>query len=449
MKSQLIIFLITLIIVSGFSTSFYKNLYLENKNMLNMNQSNTKGKFLKGKVRTQNHQLKLIYYSKIDISNLSSIIKQIEKSAESNNINEVSQPKGILFGKRDLIVVNFNLILWFAVSRKDEGRRINSGGGLLSGAWEIEVKNSIPMLKLNHGSDYAPNLLLPGSSPNLIKYAGADIYGSYPTSKLVWGLELSTDTLEGPNHGKDILSIDKGPFSADEGVFIQFKGTLRNSNTESGFETLEDTDPRPGIIGKTVYTLTYRIPARRQELIQEIQFNVIENNFGPISNAVIALNLPGYVGKGVSYATNPEVRPSNKKLNLFNVYVNKYFRNSCVKKVFFYDIKYKKHSGSKLSAYTPPGRGKIACIGSPENKVTFICGYPTNDYIPKETYEEFVLEISDNQTSLKLEKFNSVNYKLLSTHNKSITLKTGEQLLMIMRYKFIDARAALAPEKIN
>jgi hypothetical protein len=373
------------------------------------------------------------------------MIAQIEKSAESETGN-ASKTNG-LFGKKDIIVVNTKLLLWFAMSNPDDGRIVRSGGGLLAGAWELEMKNSRPNLKIN--GSYAPNLLLPGSTPNLKKYSGADIFGKYPASNLIWGLEYSTNTVIGPKHGTDILSSDKGAFSADEGVFIQFTGTIRNSGTESGFESIEDTDPRPGVIGITTYTLTYRVPARRPEIIQEIELKPKENNFGPISNAVQALYLPGYPGADLSYAVHPEIMPVSPKLDLSSVSINKYFNNSCIKKVYFYRINFVKHKGSKFTAQTPAGKGKIACIGSPEYKVSFVCGYPTNDYIPKETFEEYLLEISDNQTSRKLEKFNVINYKLISSPGKTVTLKIGENLIMIMRYKFIDAREAVPPSEFK
>jgi len=285
-------------------------------------------------------------------------------------------------------------------------------------------------------------MLLPGSEPG-VRLFGSDVYGGYPASNVIWGIEKATDAKEGKNSGKEILSIDKGPFSADEGVFVQFTGTVTNTGHDSGFDTEYDTDPRPGVIGKTIYTLTYRIPANRPEIIQEVSLKVEENNFGPISSAVLALYIPGFSPNNLVYATNPEIMPISEELQLKNVEINKYFRNTCVKKVFFYDVDYKSHRGKKYVAQTPAGRGRIACVGAPDSKMSFVCGYPNNDYIPKETYEEYVLEISDNQNFKRYGKFNTINYKLLSSPNKTLTFKRGDQLLLIMRYKFIDATGAI------
>jgi len=199
---------------------------------------------------------------------------------------------------------------------------------------------------------------------------------------------------------------------------------------------------------KTVYTLTYRIPVKKPEYMQECNFRVIENNFGPISTAYMSLYLPGHGNKNMVYATNPELMPSGG-MNLKSVQVNKYFKNSCVKRIYFYEMPYKQITGKKIYAHTPEGRGRVSCVGSPKHKVPFICGYPTNDFIPKNTYDQYTLEITDNQTLPRFGRFQSINYKLLNNKKKNVLLsQTGKRkrFSMIMRYKVIDASAA--PVKI-
>ena len=115
---------------------------------------------------------------------------------------------------------------------------------------------------------------------------------------------------------------------------------------------------------------------------------------------------------------------------------------------FFYDIKNKKYtSRNKKTARTPAGRGRLLCVGSPLNKIGFLCGYPNNDYIPKETYEEYVLEMNQNNNSPKVGKFHTLNYKLLSSPKKTFTINQGQKLSMIMRYKLINASAPLPASK--
>merc|ERR1712151_258331 len=98
---------------------------------------------------------------------------------------------------------------------------------------------------------------------------------------------------------------------------------------------------------------------------------------------IISLKVP-FPNKGnkninqITYASNPELMPKEKDVSLKNVQVNKFFRNTCVKKVFFYKInslfkrfkKSKKNKKSKKArntrtVTTPMGRGKILCIGNP------------------------------------------------------------------------------------
>jgi len=313
--------------------------------------------------------------------------------------------------------------------------------------WEVrynkKARNAILKRVLN-ASGYSPNLLLPGSSPN-VKLFGADIYGGYPNSKIVWGLEHSVGTETTKKFGKDIILSDRGPYSSDNGIFVQFQGLVGNSGTGAGFESPTDTDPRPGIVGKTVYTLTYRIPVGKPEFMQECSFRVIENNFGPISTAYMSLFLSGYRKKSMVYATNPELMPTGG-INLKNVQVNKYFKNTCVKRVYFYQVPFKPKKGKKIYAHTPEGRGRIACIGSPKSNIPFICGYPTNDFIPKNTKDQYTLEITDNQTLPRFGRFQAINYKLINNKKKTVMLsQTGKhkkRFSMIMRYKVLDVSAA-------
>jgi hypothetical protein len=382
--------------------------------------------------------------SHIDISNFDRVIELIDRSAEGTDPLLVNNSFSGLIREDDVICVNEKLLFWFSATDKIK-RSVRSGGGMLSGIWEIKIVDKKVDLKTKDSkSAYAPNLLLPGSKPG-IKLFGADIYGGYADKKKVWGLENAMHLKEGPKLGKRIIDSDRGPYSADGGVFIEFTGIVMNAGPkEDGFETEYDTDPRPGKIGRTSFELVYRIPAKRMEIIQEIKFKVEENNFGPISTAYMALYLPGYEDKNMVYVSNPELMPKSDGIDLKDVYLNKYFRNTAVKRIFFYNAPHVKHPLRKYAAQTPEGRGRISCLGSPENFVNFLCGYPTNDFIPKEAYSEYTMEISDNQTIPKYGKFHSLNYKLINTPNKSITIEKDSSFMMIMRYKLIDASNAAA-----
>jgi hypothetical protein len=388
-------------------------------------------------------KIKVIYNSRVNVKGIDKFLELADRSSDSHHPLKLNDKtyKG-MFRKNDIIVINTKIVYWFSATTKQNGRIVKSGGGLLSGVWEIKLnaERSPEYLKIDKNS-YVQNSLLAGSTPG-VKLFGADAYGGYPNSNVVWGIHNAVDIHEGSKSGKSILSIEKGAYSAVEGVFIEFEGTITNTGKDSGFESPTDSDPRPGIIGKTTYKLIYRIPAYLEEIIQELEIKVLENNFGPISSAVLALYTPGYTPFKMEYATNPEMMPITPELDLSKVSVNKYFRNTCVKEVFFYEILNQQHRGRRLVAQTAPGQGRIACIGAPKNNISFVCAYPNNDYIPKTTYEEYVLEISENQNSKMVSKFNSIYYKLLSSKDKNITLKTNETLLLIMRYKFIDASEA-------
>jgi len=396
------------------------------------------------KITYNGKPLKLVFYVGISPQNILSLIAQADRSSITKTPNS-SQEDGLIRAN-DVIVCSKKLLMWFSLASKNE-RKVRTGGGLVSGVWEVKYsksRKSIRLFRVMNNEGYCPNLLLPGSSPN-VRLFGSDVFGGYSGNKVVWGLEHSLGTEETKRFGKDIINLDRGPFAADNGVFVEFQGILGNSQMGNGFDSPTDTDPRPGVIGKTVYTLTYRIPADKTEYIQEIQFRVLENNFGPISTAYMALYLPGYGNTNMVYASNPHLMPTGG-INLQNVQDNKYFRNTCVKKIWFYEIPFTLLNGRKMSAHTSEGRGRVACVGSPQNKIPFICGYPTNDFIPKKAYEEYTLEISDNQTLPRFGRFQSLNYKMINSHKKSVLLsKNGKRKMfsMIMRYKVLDASSAV------
>jgi hypothetical protein len=401
----------------------------------------------------ESNKIRVIYHRDLSQKSIKALIKIIE-----NGKDATTKFKNNLFAQSDMLVFSKRYLYWFSLSNKKEGRVVRSAGGLLAGLWEIQFNKKTKELSFKNfdkKNNFAKSLLLTGSSKK-IKLFGQDIFGGYKSSnkKVIWGLEYSKNVKVTKKTGKDILSIDKGAYSSDEGVFIQFSGTLGNSPLiGGGIESATDTDPRKGVIGKTVFKLNYRIPAERLEFMTEIELEAVKNNFGPISNAYISMYLPGYSPKNMVYASNPELMPvstgkkSPKDNYLKNVTINKYFRNSAVKKSFFYDIKNKDSSKkNKKTVRTPPGRGRILCLGSPSNKIGFLCGYPNNDYIPKEAYEEYIMEMNQNNNSPKVGKFHSLNYKLLSSPDKTIVINQGQKLTMIMRYKLINASAPL-PEK--
>jgi len=402
-------------------------------------------------------KIRVLYYKEILQSNIKSLINIVEKDLSTSNSLENKTLKG-LFAKDDLLVISKRYLYWFSKTDKLTGRKVRTAGGLLAGLWELVYdKNSNNIFFKNYDSknNFAPSLLLTGSSRNN-KLFGQDIFGGYfgTNKKIIWGLEFSKNVNSTKKTGRDILSIDKGPYSSDDGVFVQFKGIVGNSPLiGDGIESLTDTDPRKGVEGETHFTLNYRIPSDRLEFITEIEFHAVKNNFGPISNAYISMYLPGYEPNDMVYASSPELMPKlnykkdkKNESHLKNVEINKYFRNSSVKKSYFYDVFANKRSEGKMTAQTPPGRGRIICLGGPLNKIGFFCGYPNNDYIPKDSYEEYILELNDNKNSAEIGKFHSLNYKLLSTPFKTVTINQGEKLIMVMRYKLINASVPL-PQK--
>jgi len=381
------------------------------------------------KIRLSNISVHTIYSRRLNIKRIVQLLAIINKSMTGN-------PRLSMIQSSDVLCISNRMIYWFSASPK--GRRpVRSGGGLLAGMWEIYInKAGLPSLKRIARNNYVKNLLFPGSRPRKTLF-GADVYGGYQGNRVVWGLEHAKNVRPSKRFGRMIIQFEKGPFAADDGIFIEFEGILANNVRGPGIDSLEDTDPRPGIIGRTIYSLTYRIPLNKTEIITEVQFKPVSNNFGPINTAKLALYLPGYGSSNMVYSSNTELIKSGS-LELGNVYINKYFKNSCVQKVFFYEIPFRQ-SQRKNSGFTSDGRGQLACVGSPSIRVPFICGYPNNDFLPKVSWTEYQLEIVDNQSLQQYGRYHGIIYNLIKSPNKSITINRGKSLIMIMRYKILPA----------
>lgn len=377
------------------------------------------------------NQLKVVHHRKIDTRKVSKLIDIIDGSMSSKRGSQNGYIR-----PQDVICISNKMIYWFSASSKGL-RYIRTGGGLLAGMWEIknDPQSGVILKRVERQTNFVKNLLYPGSTGK--NFFGADVYGGYLGSNAIWGLENSVNTRQTSRLGRDIIDSDRGAFASDEGVFIEFEGLVGNSNTGKGIETMTDTDPRPGIIGQTKYTLTYRIPANKNEIIQEIEFKALKNNFGPINTAKLSLFFPGYGSYNMEYAANTELLKSGT-INLNDVTVNKYFKNSCEPKVYFYKVPFVNQK-NKFSASTSDGRGTLSCVGSPENRVPFICAYPNNEFIPKIAYEDYTMELFDNQSIPRIGRFQGITYRLLKSEKKSFTLVENKKLILIMRYKVIPA----------
>jgi hypothetical protein len=61
-------------------------------------------------------------------------------------------------------------------------------------------------------------------------------------------------------------------------------------------------------------------------------------------------------------------------------------------------------------------------------------------------YDEYILEISDNQNLTKFGKFHTLNYKLISSKDVSYTVKEGEKFSLYIRYKIISTSTPFPDE---
>lgn len=381
----------------------------------------------------------------------------------STKVNELLSeiPKTeIKVASTDIIVVNTNLIFWFVVKKSTDTRTtLSTSSGLLGGIYEITKKESNNQISYELRKDNDKLNLL--SNSDAMKFFGqyANIDGSTNPS-LYWGLESCTDSSVTQNSGKPI-DINEGGIYSDNGLKIEFEGTITNQlavkDTKTGsfkqtaavgnFKTETDTD-NSDASGSAKFTLTWKIPADKSELSSQISVKPVtgtmkisqinwEMNYNAKTKTVNPLDPKSSIPVTYEAVSSPELMITNTTTSLANVDINKYFTNSCIKSLYNYEFK---DTTKAFGVKTPPGRGQVACVGSPLHKISFICSYPNNDYLPKEAYETYSLALtetkSDSNRDIKL------SYSLLGSSN--LILTSNQASVFGVRFKIIDATPALA-----
>jgi len=390
-----------------------------------------------------------VYYpkGKISSSNLNTLLTQIPA-------------KDIKLADSDIFVVNTEGIFWF-LNKNAADKRTDYfiSGGCLAGIWELSKTQG-------NGNSVTYSLRAENGKANLINQnKGICIIGEYSNgnggsnSKIQWGLAETKDAKETDKSGKALKATDGGIY-ADNGLVIEFKGSITNQLAKASngsieqsakvddFSSKTDTDPSPDN-GSSSYTMTYRIALDKPELSFLISVNPaqgkmpisqagVQINFNAKAKSVSALDPNSKVDVAYEVVSSPELMIGNANTSLANVDVNKYFTNSCVKSLFNYEFK---DTTKAFAVKTPPGRGQVLCLGAPLHKASFVCAYPNNDNLPKEAYEDYLLNMTEEKVSAEVRLINA-NYTLL--RSRHMNLDSSNSITFGMRVKFIDATPALA-----
>lgn len=385
-----------------------------------------------------------------------------DSKISSTKVNELLAdiPKNsIEVADTDVIVVNTEAVFWFCVKGAQDKRTIRTAGGLLCGIWELKKTDDKGTVNYSLRPD--------NFKENLInKNSGMRFYGTYSNgdgssnTNVFWGLERSRDTVQTTNSGKAIDANEGGIYS-ENGFKLEFQGSIVNqlialkdgSNKQSAeidkFKTETDTDPSDAV-GTSQYVLTWKIPADKPELSYNL---AIKPQSGSLPASQINLEFdynarlktinPSDPNKSIDVTyeavSAPELMKGNANTSLANVDVNKYFKNSCLDRLFNYEFKDVKNL---FAVKTPPGRGQVMCLGAPLHKQSFLCFYPNNDNLPKESYEDY--EISLNETKSSDGAVRTVTFKYGMLKDKPAVLNASNFLISAGRIKFIDATPALA-----
>lgn len=357
----------------------------------------------------------------------------------------------------DVIVVNTEGIFWFVNKGATDKRAVKTAGGLLGGIWELKKTEDKGTISYSLRPDNNRENLLNSKT-------GMRFYGSYSNgdgssnTSLIWGLERTRDAAQTANSGKAI-ELNEGGIYANNGIKIEFEGSIINqlivpkdgSNKQTGeinkLKSETDTDPSDAV-GVTKYSLTIKIPADKPELSMTITIKTQSGELPASSinleydyNAKLKTVNPTDPSKSIDVfyevVSAPELMKANATTSLANVDINKYFKNSCVDRLFNYEFKDIK---SLFAVKTPPGRGQVACIGAPLHKQSFLCLYPNNDNLIKEAYEDYSISITESKPDNG--RIATVKYSLIE--GKVAKLNSNYLGQLALRIKFIDATPALS-----
>ena len=94
--------------------------------------------------------LKIVFFKGIDPQNILSIIGQVDKSTVSTNPNSAGASDAFI-RPNDVILCSKKLLIWFSLASKQE-RKVRSGGGLVSGVWELLENEKTKELKLKRAT---------------------------------------------------------------------------------------------------------------------------------------------------------------------------------------------------------------------------------------------------------------------------------------------------------
>ena len=336
----------------------------------------------------------------------------------------------------DLIVCSHNMLLWFDMTY-DHLRTTNGGGGLLRGMWPLVENDGIPAFDLQEEGTLASNLFAAGCKPGQ-QGSGISFLGNYGKKNVDNGFGLAIEHDSNPQLTEQTgTMVPDGDYAG--GLIVQVHGLLANSSlsedalTAHGLDSRYDVDTRPNVEGRAAYTTTYCIAPHGWKWRQEIDVEVIQNQFGALATLVISNNVAGYENEELVYAGSPLLAGKDAKDN-----TDAGVLPLGDKEVRLYSHPWRATQGQIRWVETPDGTGRAAGIGLKSGRKPMLLVQLDKETLPPVFRPSYRIMTIDNQ-GISEDRYNCLDiaYFDVNSGDTSKIFKEGDTLHFALDYSFI------------
>jgi hypothetical protein len=205
----------------------------------------------------------------------------------------------------DLVVITPRLLLWFDVTsfhalHADYLALPNGGGGLLRGVWQLgeDAPHRMNFLDVRNGNNWAPNLLLPGSEPNM---QGSGLSGFISATSedngIAYSLENDPNAVLTVHAASSALGGGRGILYS-EGFTVEATGHFVDGRPRSDRYLVGDSGTQGHIKSRTTYQFA---ACDDRVFLESVWSNESDNSIGPVVNINWSTNVYGEPNPNSNY----------------------------------------------------------------------------------------------------------------------------------------------------
>jgi hypothetical protein len=209
------------------------------------------------------------------------------------------------WGWTDLVVVTPRLLLWFDVTSfhplNDVDNALpNGGGGQLRGVWELDLDaaNLLTFTDIRNGNNWAPNMLLPGSGPDL---QGSGLSGFISATSedngIAYNLENDPNAVLTVHAASSALGAGTGILHSD-GFTVEATGYFVDTRPQSDRYLVGASGTQGHVRSRTTYQFA---ACDDRVFLDSVWSNEADNSIGPVVNINWSTNVYGEPNPNSNY----------------------------------------------------------------------------------------------------------------------------------------------------